>query len=990
MNKATANKYRNLAFWAWNGDMNDNDVISQINGFHEQGFGGFFIHARAGLTISYMGEAWMHACEIAIKTAEHLNLDVWLYDEDGWPSGFAGGKVNALGLDYHIKKLHIKEGQCPSIPSENIIARYQKVGNQLQYTTESGHIDVTIYYSSDAHYVDLLNPNVTDAFIKFTHEKYLSRFKPYFGSVIKGIFTDEPQVHGGGIAFSFEIEEAFNKFYCEDYRTQLHMLFNEDTVGDEYRQKYFQTINRLFKANYIQKLAQWCEHNKISFTGHFSAEDGLIDQSACNGGVMSMYPLMHVPGIDFLGRRLPSPILLKQVSSIKNQYQKPLIISETFGCSGWNTTFAQFSWLWGYQAAHGINLACLHLSAFSIKGIRKRDYPAFFSYQEPWFEEFHHLTKWMNELNAILSDGKKKVDVAVLNPISSVSSKKHLSNEQQIIASQYRILIESLITNQIEFDIIDENLFLEQGKVENGKVCLGYSSYSIWIVPYLPTLNQELLKYMTDFIEQSGKLVFINNTPGNIPKEPFLLNNTCVTLMNRTDIHRKYFEKIEFDRPIYFMNGKDYKPVDGIALTCIDRDTTELVYLLNKSTIESKHMVGVFHRKSSVKIINTSGDEIRTLKSQIYKNKTYFDLSIQPMESVLIQFEDEAQVEVQGLLQNRYQLKPIDVKLLNDNVYTIDRCRFAFNHETLSQSMPVIEAADAIYQKIDTLRKGAQVTIEYAFMITDNINNVKVNLEDEGAISILLNGQSIEMHNAGYFIDKAIHTYDIQSVIKKGINTLSVIYNVPYIEKSYKVDEVYETERNRFFYPVEIENVYITGDFDVNCINGSIHESTHYLLEDTEFELGNLTPKKGLMDLTPQGLWFYRGVVEYRFSYVSNSTLKSIQIEFENPNMTIAKVFINGADAGSIFLSPYQLDISQYIQPGLNHIIVRVYGSNRNCLGPHHHYKGEPNFVGVSTFKGIYGFEDFVNSDAKSKTWNEGYAFVPFGVKSIYILENYE
>ena len=48
------NRYKMISFWSWNMDMNESEVRSQIRGFAEQGFGGFFVHSRAGLTIEYM------------------------------------------------------------------------------------------------------------------------------------------------------------------------------------------------------------------------------------------------------------------------------------------------------------------------------------------------------------------------------------------------------------------------------------------------------------------------------------------------------------------------------------------------------------------------------------------------------------------------------------------------------------------------------------------------------------------------------------------------------------------------------------------------------------------------------------------------------------------------------------------------------------------------------------------------------------------------
>lgn len=73
--------------------------------FQRKGFRGLFLHARAGLKSAYLSEEWFAAIGYAVDEAEKCGLEAWLYDEDGWPSGFAGGRVNGKGEDYCQKSL---------------------------------------------------------------------------------------------------------------------------------------------------------------------------------------------------------------------------------------------------------------------------------------------------------------------------------------------------------------------------------------------------------------------------------------------------------------------------------------------------------------------------------------------------------------------------------------------------------------------------------------------------------------------------------------------------------------------------------------------------------------------------------------------------------------------------------------------------------------------------------------------------------------------
>jgi hypothetical protein len=75
--------------------MEQDEIVRQIRGMHKAGIGGFFMHSRDGLETPYMGEEWFSMIRAAALEAEALGMEAWLYDEDRWPSGTAGGSVPA-------------------------------------------------------------------------------------------------------------------------------------------------------------------------------------------------------------------------------------------------------------------------------------------------------------------------------------------------------------------------------------------------------------------------------------------------------------------------------------------------------------------------------------------------------------------------------------------------------------------------------------------------------------------------------------------------------------------------------------------------------------------------------------------------------------------------------------------------------------------------------------------------------------------------------
>ena len=101
--KSPPKKYRPVPFWSWNERLNVEETKRQIRLMDEAGLGGFFMHARGGLQTEYLSREWFDNVSASLDEGEKRDMSAWGYDENGWPSGFGGGKVNGLGLKYQQK-----------------------------------------------------------------------------------------------------------------------------------------------------------------------------------------------------------------------------------------------------------------------------------------------------------------------------------------------------------------------------------------------------------------------------------------------------------------------------------------------------------------------------------------------------------------------------------------------------------------------------------------------------------------------------------------------------------------------------------------------------------------------------------------------------------------------------------------------------------------------------------------------------------------------
>ncbi len=85
--------HRGMPFWAWNGKLSPDELRRQIRLMKRMGLGGFFMHSRVGLDTPYLSDEWFACIDACVDEAAKQGMLAWLYDEDRWPSGAAGGLV---------------------------------------------------------------------------------------------------------------------------------------------------------------------------------------------------------------------------------------------------------------------------------------------------------------------------------------------------------------------------------------------------------------------------------------------------------------------------------------------------------------------------------------------------------------------------------------------------------------------------------------------------------------------------------------------------------------------------------------------------------------------------------------------------------------------------------------------------------------------------------------------------------------------------------
>ncbi len=981
--KLKQNAYKPISFWSWNGKMEEIEIRRQIGEFQKAGYGGFFIHSRAGRTIPYMEEEWFVACRYAIEEAKNCGLDVWLYDEDGWPSGFAGGKVNGCGEAYQGKSLRFSTG-TPKDENARILATYRKddLGTYHRIAvSEATATDLYGYYVPVCDYVDIMDHAVIAKFIEVTHEKYREAFSDYFGSVIQGIFTDEPQVIGSP-AWSLCMEECYRQKYQEDILDSLWLLSINGVGYQAFRYRYWNCVNTLIQQNFAGQIQNWCKENHLAFTGHFSSEDGLIYQTKSNGGVMPLYKNMDIPGVDHLGNRYASPVLLKQVASVAHQQGKPYVLSESFGCAGWEVSFQELLGIVGWQAVMGVNTFCTHLSAYSMIGRRKRDYPAFYSYQEPWWDDCHLLFETIQTWCQAIGESRRDTKVAVMHPIRSVWCESGIEHgeEMKFLTAQFRILVENLLDVHVDFDLLDESDFCPE-QVTDGVLTVGNVSYTHVIIPEATTVTKDTVATLEAISSGGGTVMFVNQRPHLIdgiighPLCQNIENLQAIDIQNTRAIWQKFLRVYPIQKDYQLLDLRMENEVTGVVSHYGKIPEGAVIFLFHPGIGHKTSMVLRHKGMCKVEALEPFGNQVKDITGAFDGEYTAAEITMEPQSGFLLRIlnaECHKPAEREEVV-SKNALPLVKVIPTQQNALTLDMGSLCINGGDWSEKKALIHQLDELYQNLGKLREDAVVSVKYIFYAEFKkvLDNMQLALEMPHVQSILVNGQRISP-TGEWWIDREIGLYDMQGVVKNGGNEVIVTYHIPKSEKAVLSEDALETEVNRFFYDVEPESIYVCGAFDVGFSDG-------------EFVLRDVTQKQ-MGNLTEQGMPFYRGSCVYEGEWVYDGQSK-LMVCLENIEGTAVKVSVNDKFVGLIAGNEGKLEVTTHMQKGNNRIQIELLGHNRNLLGPHHHKRGKLYFVGPNSFEGTWGFADFVNPDIEpfSKTWTDEYHFIPFGIKQIYI-----
>ncbi len=944
-------QYASAPLWVWNDMLTEEQVVQTLRDLAGQQVKQAFVHPRPGLMTPYLSDEWFRLWKIALQEAERLDMNLWIYDENSYPSGFAGGWVPERMPESRGRGLHVREDTKPPKAEANTVGVFRMTEGGFENVTEAvraGHdlaegryrtFHVQRAGNSPWHgnrcYVDLLYPGVTQKFLEITLDAYKREVGEQFGKRVPGVFTDEPNIRpAGGLPWTDDLPQQFEKRW--GYRLTDHLPCLTGRVGDwkRVRHNYFRTLSELFIERWARPYSEYCAKNNLEFTGHYWDHEwpnclGVPDN-------MAMYAWHQRPAIDILMNQynenthgqFGNARVVKEVASVANQLGMPRTLCELYGAGGWDLRFEdmkrQADWLY----VLGVNTLDEHLSYITLRGARKADHPQSFSYHEPWWPAYHVSATYVTRLSAALSSGEQVNPVLLIEPTTTA----WLYNAEPADATLGEIgkaffdMVMAFERAQVEYDIGCEDILARHGSAAGRTLKVGRRAYgTVVLPPRTETLNARTMDLLEAYAGAGGTVLCYGAPPALVDGRPSDRGAKAAKGPGWKAMEvRTVFEmppalapagltirRTDGDKGILFHHRRQL--ADG-----------ELLFLVNTS-IEAPSAGTVESAMGGAERWDLYTGKAAPYPFEATKGgiKAAFDLP--PSGSLLLFLSKAKRPAVPPRSEKAAVIRPagpVAAKRIAPNVLTIDYMdvaaggerranayfhaanQFAFQKNGMDRNPwdSAVQFRDELITK--TFPEGSGVEATYRFVIEEKVPSpLYIVIERPDLYTVTCNGKAVTAAKNSWWLDKAFGKIDITAAAQAGENLVTI-------------------QASPFTIYHELEPAYVLGDFALKAT-------------DRGFVI---TPDRGvrLGKWNEQGCPFYAEGVSYVEKFDVPSVSGTFRVALPSWYGAVARVLVNSAPAGYVVSPPWECDVTRWIKPGENTIEVIVIGTLKNTLGPHH------------------------------------------------------
>lgn len=732
--------YRDLPFWGWNGALDREQIIRQIEVFRKMGMGGFFIHSRSGLATEYLGPEFLAMVKLSVSKAYENGLYACLYDEDRYPSGYGGGLVtqNAKYVSRFLRVFMDTPQECAPVNKGGeiegeLLCCYQvcldDAGRLKDYARCASEASLPVGYRkmrcykvlaspstwfNNHAYLDTLNPEATKRFLQVTHERYAHAVGSHFGQTVPAIFTDEPchaafrlpkNVSETGAVAALPYTDSFPDSYRRAYDADVfaslpEVIWDAPSGYSQARYRYHDHTAELFARNFSQIISRWCKEHNLQFAGHMLGECFLESQTASTGDVMRHYLHFDIPGVDVLCDSLELTTV-KQCQSICRQAGKRKMLSELDGVTDWDFPFFCHKGHGDWQAALGVTMRVPHHALMSLAGEAKRDYPASIGEQSPWYEKYPLIADHFSRINVAMSRGKPCCRVGVIHPIESYwlidGPREQTASHRKQMEEDFRNLTEILTYGLIDFDFISESALPRQApSATNGKAIVGCMQYDVILIPSCVTLRSSTLAFLELCAGRGVRLTVVGTPPELVDAAPNMRLECLLSYCSRIPLSRHHIlQELEPYRDIAISDSESCTPADKLIYQLREEDNgSRLLFIANTDRIGTVFRADIaLHGSWQLIEYSTADGTSRSRDAVVYDAKTKFQYCFPPHGHLLLQLMPAERSEGDAFRSFQYLAHAIEKSIV---------CRISGQHVPVTLTESNLLPLDMAQWRIDS------------------------------------------------------------------------------------------------------------------------------------------------------------------------------------------------------------------------------------------------------------------------------------------------
>lgn len=980
--KNPTSEYRAAPFWAWNCDMTPELLVKEIEYMKEMGFGGFHMHPRVGLATPYLSDSFMALVRTCVLKAKAEGMRAYLYDEDKWPSGFAGGLNTKDNIEFRQKSLKITripyddgtlsvdediKNATKELPKSKYYLLacfdvlldtdgYIKSYKRVDISEKADGIKLFAYveymppsdWCNGGAYADTMSRPAIENFVKITHKRYKEAVGDEFGKVVPSIFSDEPQMANKTylntpfdnwyviMPYTNDFDETFKAAYGFSIVDKLPELMYELPRGEMSRARYcfHDHAAERFASGFADTIGDWCRKNGIDYTCHMMMEPALWTQTIATGETMRSYRSLTIPGIDMLADHHELSTA-KQCQSAARQYGREGMMSELYGVTNWYFDFKGHKQQGDWQAAFGVTFRVPHLFWVSMRGEAKRDYPASIGYQSPWYKEYGYIEDHFARVNAVMTRGKPIVNVGVIHPLESYWLRfgplSQTSNERSELQRKFYELINWLVFSSQDFDLISESLLPSLYRDSGDKFTVGEEHYDVVIVPNMITIRKTTLDALESFARRGGKVVFLGETPTFVDALPSSEPKEQIDIFKYLDWNKKdLFNVIDEYREVLLADTKGEYASNLVYNLREDGDVRHLFVAhvtepkdYDVSPIEEYDIT--LRGEWALTLMDTMTGETKPLAANYKSGNTSFRWICGRCDSILIEMargkcEDGFKFELKKYVKEEFLAPSADYTLDEPNVLLLDMPAYSVGGKTCPPTY-VLNAGADIFATLGIKRSGKQPWVTPPDKTVKGTATLIYQIESEIECAARLGLESVELSRV-YLNGEPANMSPVGHYIDE--EAVAVI-DLPKIKKGVnelKIEiDCCDT--------TQIESCYLLGDFGVD-------------LKGRKITLVERQKVLYFDNITKQTLPFYGGNITYRFEYEGGGK-KTLEIRrFVG---TAFSVKVDGKRVpGMLAFPPNRLYLGE-LEDDKHMIEITLYGNRMNTLGQLHNTILKPSYT---------------------------------------------